>query len=258
MSTTLALDSTTSEAKIQTHQTAIHTFEINTETTESSQFSTDPYQYHENKTKLDSLAFTEESTTGLYPGSSYIESTIQQMTEKHVKTLTHQNTDSGPDTLDNYAVDDNASVKLNYSEKIDHLPGKNRSMTVAEIFNHVVSNVDKATTKSEGIVSTPTVARYCNDEDDFSDVGEHLGDLLLLKDRLTNFSNVLSHVVSHGKTSDKGCIPVKNPISGLNGTDSTNETRRNISDSFPATDVKFLVSGRNSEQVSICNRQFFM
>ena len=145
-------------------------------------------------------------------------------------------------------VDDNSSMKLNYSEKIDNVPGKNRSMTVEEIFNFVVSNT-KPTNKSEGDSSTPTLTPLCNDDEDFSDVGEHLGDMLFIKNRLTNFSNILNHVVSHGHSNSpkKPCRPVRHAVTGLNGTDPSNRTMRNVSDGFPATDVKFQVSGLNSQ-----------
>ena len=170
------------------------------------------------------------------------------ITQKDEKTTAHQYNGTDLDSIDMPCVDDNSSMKLNYSEKIDNVPGKNRSMTVEEIFNFVVSNT-KPTNKSEGDSSTPTLTPLCNDDEDFSDVGEHLGDMLFIKNRLTNFSNILNHVVSHGHSNSpkKPCRPVRHAVTGLNGTDPSNRTMRNVSGGFPATDVKFQVSGLNSQ-----------
>ena len=134
--------------------------------------------------------------------------------------------------------------KLNMSEKIDHVPGANGAISVGEIIDRVIlrSSRTKVTTAiietKPQSTSTP-ITRYCNDQDDdFPDVGAHLGDLVLVHGingpKATNFSNLLDHVLGHkiDLTTKKPCIPQIPINSGKKSTDFENQVK----------EVKFQVS----------------
>ena len=159
-------------------------------------------------------------------------------------------------TQDHIDQTNNTTPMLNLSEIIA-VPGKNRSMTLGNLLTDVISKTKQTknvTTNNNVMHSTSLPStRYCDDEEEYTDVNEHLGDILQINGqngtKLTNFSNILDHVVLHANRTTNPCI--KHPVSGLGTGDGGYQHKGNKTDKFPVTEVKFQVSALNPGSVSL-------
>lgn len=198
------------------------------------------------------IGLSDSSVAGYKPTS------IKPVTQNDVKTTLQLHTRPTYPLIRQDHIDqtNNTTPMLNLSEIIA-VPGKNRSMTLGNLLTDVISKTKqtKNVTTDNNIMNSTTLppTRYCDDEEEYTDVNEHLGDILQINGqngtKLTNFSNILDHVVLHANRPETPCI--KNPVSGLGTGGGGYQHKGNKTDKFPVTEVKFQVSALNPGSVSL-------
>ena len=213
-------------------------------------------------TKLRTTDSKDKNTTPVSPSddsvAGYQPTSIKPVIQNDVKTTLQLH--AGPKypllTQDHIDQTNNTTPMLNLSEIIA-VPGKNGSITLGNLLTDVISKTKQTknvTTDIDVMNSTSLPAtRYCDDEEEYTDVNEHLGDILQINGqngtKLTNFSNILDHVVLHANRTANPCI--KNPVSGLGTGGGGYQHKGNKTDKFPVTEVKFQVSALNPGSVSL-------